>query len=70
MKELKGIFTSAKGSLSSKRVFGGMGLLIIFGCFIYAVVTSVSLPDCTEFLTGSCAGLLGVDSVANALKKD
>lgn len=70
METLLSIFRSTKGSLSSKRIFGGLGYFIVLACFMDAHFTGRAMPGFTgEILTASTV-LLGADAVTNMFKKD
>lgn len=59
---------SPDGKVSSKRLAGLTGLFVIFGCFIYCTIKAIQMPECTEFLTGSCVTLLGIDPIVSTFK--
>lgn len=59
---------SAEGDLSTKRVAGLGGFVVIFLCYIWCTCNGTQLPDVTEFLAGCCVTLLGIDPVTNIFK--
>ena len=61
------IFQKNSGGLSSKRVCGFLGWIVIMFCCIWCVIKSTDAPDfITELIIG-CASLLGVDSIGDAI---
>lgn len=70
MKWLKEILSARSGRLSSKRVCGMLGWLIILGSYIYCIIVGKELPDITDILIWAIVALLGVDSVTGALYRD
>ena len=63
------IFQKNSGGLSSKRVCGFLGWIVIMFCCIWCVIKETNAPDfITELIIG-CASLLGVDSVSEAISK-
>ena len=70
MKWLKEILSAKSGRLSSKRVCGMLGWIIILGSYIYCIVVNQELPDITDILIWAIVALLGVDSVTGALYRD
>ena len=62
MKHLLSIFRADKGSLSSKRVCGVLGWVVVLICYCYAVVADKEIPQMGE-LIAACVALLGIDSV-------
>ena len=58
-----------RNRVSSKRVCGVLGWLILMGVYVYSSVVHSELPEATEYLTWAIVTLLGVDAVANAFKK-
>lgn len=69
MKFLKSLFSSKSGTVSSKRVFGGMGFIVCIALAIVAVVLERTIPTFCSELLYVCAALLGVDSVVKAFNK-
>ncbi len=60
---------SAHGDLSTKRVAGLGGFIVIFLCYAWCCINGLQMPDVTEFLSGCCVALLGIDPVANIFKQ-
>lgn len=61
------IFQKNSGGLSSKRVCGFLGWIVIMFCCIWCVIKGTDAPDfITELIIG-CASLLGVDSIGDAI---
>ena len=61
------LFQKNSGGLSSKRVCGVIGWIVIMFCCIWCVIKGVNAPDfATELIIG-CISLLGVDSVSDAI---
>ena len=61
------IFQKNSGGLSSKRVCGFLGWIVIMFCCIWCVIKGTNAPDfITELIIG-CASLLGVDSIGDAI---
>ena len=69
MKWLKEIISASSGRLSSKRVCGVLGWLVILGGYIYCIIVGRELPDITDILIWAIVALLGVDSVTGAFKR-
>lgn len=70
-KWLNSLFSSKNGSISSKRVCGVLGFLVILGLLIYSTIAQKPIPN--EVAIGvltTVAALLGVDSVTSIWKKD
>lgn len=69
MNWFKQIFTASSGRMSSKRVCGVLGFLVVIGILIYCTILVIQAPSITtEFMIG-CMGLLGLDSVTDIWKK-
>ena len=56
-------------AISSKRVCGFIGWIVIMGLAIYGTISGKTLPECTDTILFCVAGLLGVDSVTSIWKK-
>lgn len=70
MDTLLSIFRATKGSISSKRVFGGLGFIVVILCYIDAHFSTRTMPEFTgEILTASTV-LLGTDAVTKMFKKE
>ena len=68
LKSIVSIF-SAEGKLSSKRIFGGLGMVVCLWAFIYCTIKVIQAPTMsTEILVASTT-LLGVDSFATIFNK-
>lgn len=71
MKEfLKSMLSAEKGSISSKRVCGVIGWVVVLFIYIYSVVTSKTIPSDILDLIIACCALLGLDSVTSIWHKD
>lgn len=71
MNWMKSLFSSEKGSISSKRVCGVLGFVVILFLLVYATVTGKDIPNEVAIGTlGAVTALLGVDSVTGIWKKD
>ena len=69
MNWLKEILSAKSGQLSSKRVCGGLGWLIILGSFMYCTYSNTEAPTMVNTLIIASTGLLGVDSVTEIFKE-
>lgn len=69
MEWLKEMLSAKSGQASSKRVCGLLGWLVCLGIAIYAVVRATSVPTFCDLVLFTSAGLLGVDTIANAVTK-
>lgn len=70
MKNIKQIFCASNGQMSSKRVFGSLGIMSCIAMGWYALINNVQTPSiCDPILYTSCA-LLGVDSVMKGKQND
>ena len=61
------IFQKNSGGLSSKRVCGFLGWIVIMFCCIWCVIKGTDAPDFITDLIIGCASLLGVDSIGDAI---
>ena len=61
------IFQKNSGGLSSKRVCGFLGWIVIMFCCIWCVIKGTNAPDFIADLIIGCASLLGVDSIGDAI---
>lgn len=68
IKILMSIFEATEGSLSSKRVAGVFGWIVIHMVWIFVALKQWALPEYTDILILSDAGLLGLDSVTSIWK--
>ena len=64
------IIETPKGRLSSKRVCGVLGWIVLLVGFMVLLFTTKQAPSFTEFLICAIVALLGVDSVTGAFKKE
>ena len=67
---IKSILSSDKGSLSSKRVCGLIGWVIGLIILVYCTINQVQAPDMIDTMLYCCMGLLGIDSITGAFKKE
>lgn len=68
----KQVFSGANGYASSKRVLGGLCLLICMAVIIYLAIESKdsdNVKDLLEMMIGVSALLLGISSVTGIWKK-
>lgn len=71
MKEsLLSIFRATKGSLSSKRVFGGIGMLVVLICYIDSQFSGRAMPSFTSEILAASTVLLGADTVTKIFNRD
>ena len=61
------IFQKNSGGLSSKRVCGFLGWIVIMFCCIWCVIKGTNAPDFITDLIIGCASLSGVDSIGDAI---
>lgn len=64
------IIETPKGRLSSKRVCGVLGWLVLLVGFMVLLFVTKEAPSFTEFLICAIVALLGVDSVTGVFKKE
>lgn len=69
-RSLRTIFIANSGDLSSKRVCGVLGFLVVLGITITCTILNVQAPLITSDIVYACVALLGVDSITNIWKKD
>ena len=67
-KTARSIFSSEKGSISSKRVCGVVGWLVVLGAFGYSTYANQDTPSGFGELIIGCCALLGVDTVTEIWK--
>lgn len=68
----KQVFSGANGYASSKRVLGGLCLLICMAVIIYLAIESKdsdNVKDLLEMMIGVSALLLGINSVTSIWRK-
>lgn len=70
MKHLKETLSAPSGILSSKRVCGVIGWLVIIGIMIYCAISGSQAPLMIDTFMLCCMGLLGIDSVTGIWKKN
>lgn len=63
------IIETPKGRLSSKRVCGVLGWIVLLIGFMILLFATKQAPSFTEFLICAIVALLGVDSVTGAFNK-
>lgn len=64
------IIETPQGRLSSKRVCGILGWIVLLIGFLVILFETKQAPDFTEFLICAIVALLGVDSVTGAFRKN
>lgn len=69
-KFITSMLSAEKGSISSKRVCGVIGWIVVLFIYIYSVVTSKTIPSDILDLIIACCALLGLDSVTSIWQKD
>lgn len=68
MKEfLKSIISSNTG-VSSKRICGCLGWMVVIGVIIYCTITGKQCPEILDTFILGIMGLLGIDSVTGIWK--
>lgn len=71
MNWFKSIFTTQKGSISSKRVCGVLGFLVCLFVLVWCTIKVIEAPNFADIILICCSGLLGVDAVMKPwVKKD
>ena len=70
MKSLRTIFIANSGDLSSKRVCGVFGILVVACIAIGCTIVGTQAPLIVTDLLYASTALLGVDSVTNIWKKN
>ena len=61
------IFQKNSGGLSSKRVCGFLGWIVIMFCCIWCVIKGTNAPDFVNDLIIEYASLLDVESIGDAI---
>ena len=69
-KFITSMLSAEKGSISSKRVCGVIGWIVVLFIYIYSVVTSKTIPSDILDLIIACCALLGLDSITSIWQKD
>lgn len=67
---LSQVIETPQGRLSSKRVCGILGWIVLLVGFLVILFTTKEAPSFTEFLICATVALLGVDSITDAFKKN
>jgi hypothetical protein len=67
---IREIFSAASGQLSSKRIVGVLAWLVVLVVYAVCAITERETPDGMGEIILGASSLLGVDSVAQAFKKD
>lgn len=70
MKEFWKKVVTANTGISSKRVCGCLGWLVVICVIIYCTITSNPVPEILDTFILAIMGLLGIDSVTKIWKKD
>lgn len=70
MKTLREIFSAASGQLSSKRVFGALGIISSIALSWYCAINGIIVPSIADPILYSSCALLGVDSVVKGIRND
>lgn len=70
MRSLRTIFQANSGDLSSKRVCGVFGFLIVALIAIGCTIAGTQAPILVTDMLYASVALLGVDSITNIWKKD
>lgn len=63
------MFTSRSG-ISSKRISGFLGWMVIIAIILYCVIQSKEAPAILETFIYACIALLGIDSVTAIWKNN
>ena len=63
------IFIKNSGGISSKRVMGILGWLIILGVLIAGFISGKEIPQFAELVAITSASLLGLDSITGIWSK-
>lgn len=69
MSRITQIIETPQGRLSSKRVCGLLGWIVVLIGFLVLLFVNKEAPEFTEFLIGAVVTLLGVDSITGVFKK-
>lgn len=70
---IKEMLSGSNGVVSSKRIIGAITMLVVLGCTIYMVITegcTSEVENIIQTLIISACGLLGITSIAGALKSN
>ena len=68
MKSLRTIFQANSGDLSSKRVCGVFGFVVVLGISIACTCLNTQAPQIVEDVIYASVALLGVDSITGIWK--
>lgn len=63
------MITSHSG-ISSKRICGVIGWLVVIAVILYCTFSNIQAPDMLEYFIYGCLGLLGIDSITGIWKKN
>ena len=66
---IKSMLVANAGSISSKRVCGVVGWLIVIGVLIYCTIMTVQAPVMIDTFMICCMALLGIDSFTSIWRK-
>ena len=69
---IKEMLSGANGVVSSKRIIGAITMLAVLGCTIYFAITegcTNEVENIIQTLIISACGLLGITSIAGAIKE-
>ena len=69
-KTILSLFSSKKGSLSSKRLAGFIGWIVCSAVLVMCTVWNRQAPDMVNIIIYASAALLGLDSVTDIWKSD
>lgn len=69
IKEFLKLMITAHSGISSKRVCGVLGFLVIMFVIIFCAVTAVEAPAILETFIWAVCALLGIDSITGIFKK-
>lgn len=70
IKFLTQMFSASTGRISSKRVCGVIGWIVILAVFIQCSITNKQAPEMVDILMFCCVTLLGVDSITGNIYKN
>jgi hypothetical protein len=70
MKEFIKSMLKGENEISSKRVCGCIGWLVVIGVIVYCTLTGSQAPSVMDTFILGIMGLLGIDSVTKIWKKN
>lgn len=70
MRMIKSLFSAEKGSISSKRVIGVIGYIVVLVLYTYCTINQIQMPNITSDIIFALTALLGVDSVTKIWRKE